>query len=351
MKAAVVPSATLTAATATGRVLAHDVEAFLPGGERVRLRKGRILAADDLPALHAADRPLHLLTLDPGDLHENAAGLRLARAVAGAGVIVGEPHESMITLRAATRGLLRVDTARLLDLNSVPDVSVWTRYDAQLVEERKPIAGVKVTPLVTTEAAIGEAEVIAAGDADHPIITVRPFVPRRAGVIVREQLLAAAGARFREAITTKVHWFGSEIVGIVAPPDDEGAIIAAMRGLVAHGADMLLVAGVTSTDPLDLTVRALDAAGARWEKRGVPAHPGSTYWLAYLDNLPVLGMASCGMFSRATVLDLILPRFFAGERVTARTLAALGHGGLLNRDMTYRFPDYASGDIAATASE
>ncbi len=359
MRAEVVPSQALTATTATGRVLAHDVEAFLPDGERVRLRKGRILAADDLPALHAAARPLHLLTLDPGDLHEDAAGLRLARAVAGPGVIVGDPHESMITLRAATRGLLRVDAARLLDLNSVPDVSVWTLYDAQIVRERQPIAGVKATPLVTTEAAVGEAEAVAAGE---PLITVRPFVPRRAGVIVREQLVASAGERFREAITTKVRWFGSEIIEIVAPRDDGEAIIGAMRGLVAAGADMLLVAGVTSTDPLDLTVRALDAAGARWEKRGVPAHPGSTYWLAHLGNngddgdVPVLGMASCGMFSRATVLDLILPRFFAGERVTARTLAALGHGGLLNRDMAYRFPDYAtelavSGQPSAVSEE
>jgi hypothetical protein len=33
--------------------------------------------------------------------------------------------------------------------------------------------------------------------------------------------------------------------------------------------------------------------------------------------------------------------------VTARTLAALGHGGLLNKAMAFRFPDYASAEIAA----
>jgi len=355
MRAEVVHSALLTPETATGRVLAHDVEAFLTDGTRVRMRKGRILASDDLPALIAADRPLHLLTLDPGDLHENAAGLRLARAVAGEGVMVGDPHESMITLRAAMRGLLTVDTARLLDINSVPDMSVWTLYDAQIVREHQPIAGVKVTPLITRESSVCDAEAIA--HAGSPVIAVRPFVPRRAGVIVREQLVASAGERFREAITTKVRWFGSEITAITAPRDDVNAITAAIRAMIADGVDMLLVAGVTSTDPLDLTVRALDELGARWEKRGVPAHPGSTYWLTYLDGgagtdaVPVLGMASCGMFSRATVLDLILPRFFAGEHVTARTLAALGHGGLLNRDMTYRFPNYASTDIVITEED
>jgi len=355
MRAEVVASDRLTPETVMGRVLAHDVEALGTDGARVRMRKGRILTPEDVPALVAADRLLHLLVLEPGDLHENTAGLRLAQAVTGPGVIPGDPHESMITLRAATRGLLAVDVPRLLDINSVPEMSVWTLYDAQLVRERQAIAGVKVTPLITHEAMVSEAEAIAA--VGGPVIAVRPFVPRRVGVVVREQLVAAAGARFREAIMAKVQWFGSTITAITAPRDDSEAITAAIRAFLVDGADMLLVAGVTSTDPLDLTVRALDALGAQWEKRGVPAHPGSTYWLAYLDAptgpavVPVLGMASCGMFSRATVLDLILPSFFTGERVTARTLAALGHGGLLNRDMAYRFPDYASSDISVHKEE
>lgn len=344
MIAATIHTRDLIADMIAGRVLAHDVERGT-GSARIRLRKGRILTADDLPALASLDRTLHLLTLEPGDVHEDAAARRIAAAVAGGGIETGSPHESLITIRAATRGLLSVDTERLLTINSIPDMSVWTLYDAQIVRQGQAIAGVKATPLVTREGAVAEAEGIARdGDA---VIRVLPFVPRRVGVIVREELLPAAGERFREAIMTKVAWFGSEIAAIVHPPNDAAGIVAGFRQLIADGADMLLCAGVTSTDPLDLTVRALDAAGARWEKRGVPAHPGSTYWLAYLDAVPVLGMASCGMFSRATVLDLILPRFFAGERVTARTLAALGHGGLLNKHMAYRFPDYASAEIAS----
>jgi hypothetical protein len=36
----------------------------------------------------------------------------------------------------------------------------------------------------------------------------------------------------------------------------------------------------------------------------------------------------------------VLPKILAGERVDARALAALGHGGLLTRDVAYRFPPY-----------
>jgi hypothetical protein len=73
----------------------------------------------------------------------------------------------------------------------------------------------------------------------------------------------------------------------------------------------------------------------------VPAHPGSTCWLAYVDDVPIFGLALCGMFSCTTVLDLLLPRFLAGRRVRAADLAELGHGGLLSKDMAFRFPPYA----------
>jgi molybdopterin biosynthesis enzyme len=97
---------------------------------------------------------------------------------------------------------------------------------------------------------------------------------------------------------------------------------------------------VNSTDPLDLTIQALERAGAVTEKRGVPAHPGSTCWLAYIGETPVFGLALCGMFSKTTVLDLLLPRFLCGRRVMAADLALLGHGGLLSKEMAFRFPPY-----------
>src|SRR2546427_13192988 len=51
-------------------------------------------------------------------------------------------------------------------------------------------------------------------------------------------------------------------------------------------------------------------------------------------------MPTCGMFSQATTFDLVLPRILAGEHMDNRTIAELGHGGLLSRDMAYRFPPY-----------
>ena len=103
---------------------------------------------------------------------------------------------------------------------------------------------------------------------------------------------------------------------------------------------MLIVAGASALDPLDPVFGGLTLLGTRMERHGAPAHPGSLLWLARWDDVPVLGMPTCGMFSQATTFDLVLPRLLAGERGGNREIAALGHGGLLSREMAYRFPPY-----------
>jgi hypothetical protein len=51
------------------------------------------------------------------------------------------------------------------------------------------------------------------------------------------------------------------------------------------------------------------------------------------------------MFSQATTFALVLPRLLVGDVIDNRELAALGHGGLLSRDMAYRFPPYRAGAV------
>jgi hypothetical protein len=47
------------------------------------------------------------------------------------------------------------------------------------------------------------------------------------------------------------------------------------------------------------------------------------------------------MFTMATAADLLLPRLLTGEALDAAALAELAHGGLLGKQMRFRFPAYA----------
>lgn len=66
--------------------------------------------------------------------------------------------------------------------------------------------------------------------------------------------------------------------------------------------------------------------------------PGAMFLVAYIDDVPLLGIPACGMYHRITVLDLVLPRILAGERVGKKELADLGHGGLCMDCRTCTYP-------------
>lgn len=322
-----------------GLVVAHAVRNG--AGTKFILRKGDVLTTEHLEPLHAlGDRELHLVGIEPDELHEAEAGARLARAIAGPGIDLRGPAESQYTLLARERGLLRVDTERLFAVNALDGISVLTRFDNQPVDAGDELAGAKVTPLVMPRATIETVEQIC---REGPPLRILPFKPMRVAALLLERVDQRARERFQTVLEHKLAWFGSELVAVgEARSGDQ--YVDVLRGVLESGPDLIMAAGASSLDPLEPLFGALDAVGARIVKHGVPVHPGSLFWIAYVGPVPLFGLSSCEMFSHRTILDLVLPRLFAGEPIGRDDLARLGHGGMLGREMAFRFPPYGARD-------
>jgi hypothetical protein len=315
------------------RVLCHDVR---DAAGKVAVAKGVRLDAAAVGTLLATPwEEIHLLALEPGDVHEEEAGRRLASAVTGDGVEVKSYTGGQWTLAASQRGLLRIDTGRLTEANAHEGISVFTLFSGQPVEAGETVAKAKVTPL-----AVGESTIAAIEKSGRGLVAVAAFRPTTIGAVANERLEARQRARFESALKHKVDWLGGRLLGVRFSGGSDRAVADELRALRREGAELLIVAGASALDPLDPVFSALTLVGAPMERHGVPAHPGSLLWLARWDGAPVLGMPTCGMFSQATTFDLVLPRLLAGEAIGNRELAALGHGGLLSREMAYRFPPY-----------
>jgi len=318
------------------RILCHDVRD--PAGKVVAPKGARIDAVVAQTLLGVPWEEIHLLALDPGDVHEEEAGRRLAAAVVGEGVEVRGYTGGQWTLAATRRGLLRIRTAALADVNTQEGMSVFTLFDGQPVEPGEAVAKAKVTPLAIAETTVRAMERAAA--AAGGVIQVAGFRPAAVGAVARESLDARQRARFESALKQKIDWLGGHLLPVRFAGASDRAVADELRALRREGADVLIVAGASALDPLDPVFSGLTLLGATMERHGAPAHPGSLLWLARWDGAPVLGMPTCGMFSQATTFDLVLPRLLAGEAVGNRELAGLGHGGLLSREMAYRFPPY-----------
>jgi hypothetical protein len=325
-----------TPATLEGRVMCHDVR---DAQGKVAVEKGQVLDAGVAARLLAMSwRELHLLELEPGDIHEEPAGARLSQAAAGEGVEMRGYGGGQWTLAATRRGLLRVRGEALAEVNAQEGMAVYTLYDHQPVEAGEAVARAKIVPLAIGEAHVKRAEERAWAAAG--LVTVESFTPRRIGALTRASLPAQQRVRFESALGEKVDWFGSSLLPVHYCADDARAVADGFGVLADAGAELVIAAGAASLDPLDAIFEGLKLAGGRMVRHGTPAHPGSLLWLARWRERPVLGMPACGMFSQATSFDLVLPRILAGETVDHGDLAAIGHGGLLSRDSAWRFPPY-----------
>lgn len=323
----------------TGTILTRELRIG-----RARFRKGQMLAADDLPVLAEASERIHAVRVDPGEVLEADAGIRLAELIRGDGLDRRDPVQGRVNLVASRKGLVRIDTGALRALNDHPDVGIFTVMDAIPVVAGKMIAGAKIGPVAIPG---DDLDALAAKVAGRTVVQVKPFLPLRVGVVVTEGLDGKVRDRFEDSVCQKMDWYGAEAPGFRYVADEPEAVAAAMREAIADGAQVVLAAGGHMMDPLDATITALPLVGARIVRMGAPAHPGSMFWLGHRDerDIPIVSLASCSMYSRSTVADLVLPRIMAGERVTSGDIAALGYGGMLDRDMGFRFPPYDAASV------
>ncbi len=313
-----------------GRVLVHDL-----GPD---LRKGTVLTAGNLDRVRQAGE-VHVVELEPGDLHEDIAARRLAAALSGPNLQARPPVQSQARLIATRRGLVRV-RAELVDaINALGYMSVFTLMDGQAVAEGEEVVGCKVTPVGVPGRLIEEAERIAREQG--PIIELLPFRPLRTFVVATERLRPKARDLFRAAVTAKLGWYGAEVLGVREVARTRDAVADAYREAAELEAELVLFAGASAIDPLDPAYAELTDAGGQLLQLGAPMHPGSMLWLARLNHAAVVGVASCAGFGRSSSLDLLLPFVFAYGRADAKDLLRLGHGGLIESAAGRRFPPYS----------
>ncbi len=329
---------------AVGTVLAHDLTEIIPGiSKGPAFKKGHVVSPDDLCRLQRLGKEhLFVLEVGPDELHEDEAVELLARALEGSGVCVrSAPSEGKLELVASRAGLLSIDRDALLSFNMLGEVACATLHDHSVVREGQVVAGVRAVPLVIRRMVVDEAVRICRTSGG--IVRVLPMRKPKAGVVVtgNEVYSGIVEDRFLPLIREKIVERGGEVVGAFLVPDNEMKIEARLRTLLRMGADLLITTGGMSVDPDDVTRFAIRNLGVTEVTYGSAAQPGTMLLVGYVGSdppVPVIGVPACALHAKTTVLDLVLPRILAGERIGREALAELGHGGLCMKCPECRFP-------------
>lgn len=318
---------------AIGTILAHNVAG--EGGRRI-LRKGRALTEDNIETLRALGRrTVYVARLAPDDVDENAAARRIAEAASGgplAGLRRSKETTGRVNLYAETRGVLRVDTAKLRALNSLDGITLSTLPQNTAVRQGKMVATLKIIPYAVPETRVREAEVV----AGPSLLTLDPLVLKRIGLV----LTGSPAARdrvvdgFEGSLGPRLEALGASIDRTDFVPVDEDheedRLAEVLSEHLDADRDLIIVAGDTAImDRHDITPRAVERAGAEIACFGVPVDPGNLLLIAYRDQTPIVGTPGCARSPKRNIIDLVLPRLLAGDRLTKEDLLDFGHGGLL----------------------
>ncbi len=325
---------------AVGMVVPHDLTEIRPGEFKGRaFKKGHIIREEDIPRLKRMGKDhIYVLELEPGELHEDDAALRLAKAVAGPGVSYSdEIKEGKVTFYAARDGLFKVDTERLYQLNLLGEIILSTKHTNFFVKKGEALAAGRAIPLVVREELLRRVEEVSAGQG---LLEVKEPRLKRAGLVItgNEVYYGRVEDAFVPALTPKLEALGLEIASVRFCPDEKAFITRVLKETLAAGVDLILVTGGMSVDPDDVTRHAIAELGVEGLVYGSPVLPGAMFLVAYYGEIPILGIPACGMYFRITVLDLVLPRLICGERVGREDIARLGHGGFCFGCKECRFP-------------
>ena len=328
---------------AVGMTLCHDLTEMRDGFKGAAFRRGHVITREDIPhMLDIGKRTVFVWEENAGEIHEEDAALRMAGMAQVHGAHYTVPSEGKVLLISDAEGMLRVDTELLREINSIGDLTISTLPDHYPVHPGMRLASMRIVPLVTKETQVQRAEELC---RDRKLLELLPYRPRRVGILITGSEIYHGRIRdkFEAVARRKLSAYPGEVLGVRICDDDLDMLTGAARDFLEQGADFLIFSGGMSVDPDDLTPTAIRQLGCDVISHGVPSQPGNMTLMAYLGEIPVMGVPGAAISLPTTIFDVLLPQVYAGVRFTKEDLIRLGDGGLCQLCGDCHFPNCTFG--------
>ncbi len=311
---------------AEGAILAHSHKT-----DAGTFRKGHRLDAADCTALIAAGlEEVTVARLETGDVHEDEAAARLARALIAqdAHVSLVDAFTGRVNLHSEADGLLVVDAAKIDVANAIDEaITIATLPAHARVTTGRMVATVKMIPFAVPGEALERVCEVVSG-----ALRVAAFSPIRVGVVATRlpSLKPSVMDKTARILAERLAVYDGSVVCELRVDHDAGAIADAIAELDIQAPDVTLVFGASAiTDRRDDIPAAIEMAGGSVQHFGMPVDPGNLLLLGARNGKPVLGAPGCARSSKENGFDWVLDRVAAGLDVTANDIVAMGVGGLL----------------------
>jgi hypothetical protein len=315
---------------AIGKPLAHDITRIVPGKIKgPAFRKGHVVTADDMPLLMDMGKSnVYVFDIDNGYIHEDDAAKMLAEAFQRGGFNLEGPREGRINIRCQAKGLIKIDLRLLRYINSSEIVICSTIHQNTICLKGMAVAATRIIPLAVKQSVF--FPLIREINEKGPLLRILPFSKKKIGVIATGEEVASGRTEDNsfKVLSPKIEDLGGTIVQQEKCHDAKEEIADSIKDMYKNGCDIIITTGGLSVDADDVTLEGIILSGAKLISYGSPILPGAMFALAYMDDVPILGIPAAVYYYKATVLDIFLPRAMSGDIITKDDIVNLGHGGL-----------------------
>lgn len=315
---------------AVGKPLAHDITRIVPGkSKEPAFKRGHILTGDDLPILRDMGKSsVYVFGPDRGYIHEDDAARVVAEAFQRKWFTLEGPSEGRFRVKTQIHGLLKVDISLLTFINQSETIICSTIHQNTVCSRGMTVAATRIIPVAIEESRFWP--IVEEIRDKGPLLRLLPFSRRTVGVVVAGEELSSGRIRdcSLDILSPKVESLGGKIISHQICPDKKEIISRALRQMAKDGCDIIIATGGLSVDADDVTLDAIIRSGATLVSYGSPILPGAMFALAYLGDVPILGIPAGAFYHKVTVLDIFLPRAMSGDVITREDIVSLGHGGL-----------------------
>lgn len=329
---------------AVGCVLAHSLAAG-----KVRLKKGRVLSADDISALQAEQvEKVVVARLEPDDIGEDRAAETLAAALAATQIRAGKAATGRVNLFAVTNGLFCADADMVNRFNRIdPAITLATIADHSQVSAGEMVATIKIIPLAVSGQSLDAA--VDAISKPH-ILALRPFRKARVGLVATTlpSLKSSVMDKTARLLQARLDASESVLAAERRVPHDAAAVAGAVSDIKTQ-CDVIVAFGASAiVDGQDVIPAGIRLAGGGVDHVGMPVDPGNLLVLGHVGPVPVIGAPGCARSPKENGFDWVLARILAGQTPSPDAIMSMGVGGLL-KEIPSRPQPRLKGDSAGKA--
>lgn len=308
----------------TGCILAHSQ---VIGSKRIA--KGTVLDTALIEKfLSNGYKSLTVARLEAGDIEENAAAEKLAKAFGGNGTRLEKAHTGRVNIYASVDGLLEFDRASIIATNSISSgITIAVVAPDQWVLAGRMIASAKIIPYAVPSDDIDQAISVATAMHVHPPIS-------KSAVLIQTTLasIKTKALEKTERITEqRLEARSSSLLADYRCDHQIDKLSQMLAKASESKPDIILIVGASAiSDACDVIPAAVEKLGGQVRRVGLPVDPGNLLMLAEYNGVPVLGLPGCARSPKYNGFDLLLDRIVCNVEITDDWLSGLCIGGLFS---------------------